>query len=81
MPRGPTGEKRPGDAPPSREELLKARADVERQILELSYKPIAGGGGGTASPKPALLRRLNKILAEIGHELADMDNQRSLTRH
>jgi hypothetical protein len=68
---GPKDEKGPGDAPLGQEELLGAHADIERQILELRYKPVAGGGGGIASPKPALLGRLNEILAEIDQELAD----------
>ena len=58
----------------SREELLEARANVQRQISELSYAPIAGGGGGTASPKPALFKQLNEILEEIDLELAELDD-------
>lgn len=58
----------------SRQELLEARAKIQNQITELKYGPVAGGGGGTASPKPALFERLNEILAEIDQELAEMDD-------
>lgn len=55
----------------SQEELLKARAAIEQEIDELSYRPISGGGGGAASPRPALIARLNAILAAIDQELAE----------
>ena len=55
----------------SREELLAARAKLERQIDELSYRSIIGGL--TLSGKPALLERLKGILAQIDQELAEMD--------
>jgi hypothetical protein len=55
----------------SREELLAARAKLERQIDELSYRSIIGGL--TPSGKPALLERLKGILAQIDQELAEMD--------
>jgi len=58
----------------SRDELLQAKARVEHQLSELSYAPIAGGGGGTASPKPALFERLKEILKAIDEELAEIES-------
>lgn len=54
----------------SREELLEARAKIEQEIDGLGYRPITGGGGGEASPRPALIARLKDILAAIDQELA-----------
>jgi UDP:flavonoid glycosyltransferase YjiC (YdhE family) len=60
----------PDSAPMSREELLGARADVERQISELGYGTVAGAG---PSQKDALREQLREILAEIDQELAELD--------
>jgi hypothetical protein len=74
MPRGPKGEKRP-DAigVPSREELLEARANIERELTELTYAPVAGVPVGMTSPKPVLVSRLRQILEAINEELAEED--------
>ena len=55
----------------SRAELLDARANLQRQIEELSYRPIIG----TILPsgKPALLEQLKSILGGIDQKLAEMD--------
>jgi hypothetical protein len=60
----------------SREELLEARANVERQLGELGYGSIIGSGFG-ASPKPPLRKRLQEILVEIDQELAELDAPKS----
>ncbi|MBY0381265.1 MAG: hypothetical protein K2W78_05045 [Xanthobacteraceae bacterium] len=57
----------------SRAEMIKARADIKRQITKLSYSPIIGGGGGATSPRPALIARLKKTLVEIDEKLAKTD--------
>lgn len=56
----------------SREELLEARAKLERQIDELSYRAIIGGGFGP-SAKPALIEQLKDLLTGIDQKLAEMD--------
>lgn len=67
-------------ATPSRDELLKARVEVERGIKELGYEDLrfetfGGAGSGEASPKAALIERLTAILEGINRSLAEMDGR------
>lgn len=55
----------------TRQELLKARADVESQLSELSYACIIGSGTGV-NPKDALRQRLRDVLAAIDQQLAEL---------
>ena len=54
------------DGAPTREELLKARADLLRQHSVL-MNPVRGRGGN-----PALLARLKQMIADIDACLADL---------
>lgn len=53
----------------SREDLLKARADIKRALSDLDYRPAFGRG----SPKTVIRQQLNVVLAAIDQELAERD--------
>jgi len=56
------------DEPPSREELIQARNDLQRQI-EILQSPMRGGDGN-----PPLIAKLRGMLDEINECLTDLES-------